>query len=136
VLLADPAAGLVGAAHAGRQGMAAGVVPELVDAMVQAGADPRRMRALIGPMICGGCYEVPAQMRDDVAALVPGSACSTRMGTPGIDIRAGVRAQLTGAGITGVADDDRCTAESDDLYSYRRDGSTGRFAGVIWLAER
>jgi polyphenol oxidase len=136
VLLADPAAGLVGAAHAGRQGMAAGVVPALVTAMVQAGAEPRRMHALVGPMICGGCYEVPAQMRDEVAAVVPGSACSTRKGTPGIDIRAGLRAQLTSAGIAEVTDDDRCTAESDDLYSYRRDGSTGRFAGLIWLAER
>jgi polyphenol oxidase len=135
VLLADPAARLVGAAHSGRVGMAAGVVPELVAAMVRAGADPGRMHALIGPMICGGCYEVPAEMRDEVAGLVPGSACTTRKGTPGVDIRAGVRAQLLRAGVTAIADDSRCTTESDELYSYRRDGTTGRFAGLIWLTE-
>lgn len=133
VLLADPQARLVGAAHAGRPGMAAGVVPALVAAMVDAGAEPARMHALIGPSICGRCYEVPARMRDDVAALVPGSACVTRQGTPGIDLRAGLHGQLASAGIAAIADDLRCTAESGELYSYRRDGHTGRFAGLIWL---
>ncbi len=133
VLLADPIARLVGAAHAGRSGMAAGVVSALVTAMAQAGADPARMHAVIGPAICGACYEVPEKMRDEVAAVVPGSACATRRGTPGIDLRAGLRAQLAEAGVTEVADDARCTAETADLYSYRRDGITGRFAGLIWL---
>lgn len=133
VLLADPDARLVGAAHAGRPGMAAGVVPALVAAMIEAGAEPPRMHALVGPSICGRCYEVPARMRDEVAAVVPGSACRTRQGTPGIDLRAGLHAQLAGAGISAIADDLRCTAESSELYSYRRDGETGRFAGLIWL---
>lgn len=133
VLLADPVARLVGAAHAGRPGMVAGVVPALVGAMARAGADPARMYALIGPAVCGGCYEVPAQMRDEVAALVPASACLTRKGTPAIDMRAGLHAQLTAAGITRITDDRRCTVETADLYSYRRDGTTGRFAGLIWL---
>lgn len=133
VLLADPHARLVGAAHAGRPGMAAGVVPALVAAMIEAGAEPTRMHALVGPSICGRCYEVPAWMRDGVAAVVPGSACVTRKGTPGIDLRAGLHAQLASAGISAIIDDLRCTAESGELYSYRRDGDTGRFAGVIWL---
>ena len=133
VLLADPVARLVGAAHAGRPGMAAGVVTALVTDMEKAGADPGRMHALIGPAVCGACYEVPGEMRDEVAALVPGSACVTRKGTPGLDLRAGLRAQLAGAGIARITDDRRCTAETADLYSYRRDGNTGRFAGLIWL---
>jgi polyphenol oxidase len=133
VLLADPHARLIGAAHSGRPGTAAGVVPALVAAMTGAGAEPARMHALIGPAICGRCYEVPAWMRDDVAAAAPGSACVTSKGTPGIDIRAGIHAQLARAGVSAIADDPRCTAESGELYSYRRDGTTGRFAGVIWL---
>lgn len=133
VLLADPDARLVGAAHAGRPGMAAGVVPALVAAMIGAGAEPARMHALVGPSVCGRCYEVPAWMRDEVAAAVPGSACVTSKGTPGIDLRAGLHAQLASAGISAIADDARCTAESAELYSYRRDGDTGRFAGAIWL---
>ncbi len=134
VLLADSRAGIVAAAHAGREGMAAGVVAETVRAMSAAGADPARMHAVIGPHICGGCYEVPEQMRARVAAMVPDASCVTRKGTPGIDIRAGIEAQLAHAGVRNVTADGRCTAETPALYSYRRDGRTGRFAGLIWLA--
>jgi polyphenol oxidase len=134
VLVADPVARIVGAAHAGREGLAAGVVPALVLAMSGAGARPGQMHAMIGPMICGGCYQVPAALRDRVAAVVPEAGCSTRTGTPGIDIRAGVEAQLASAGVRHTSGDRRCTAETPDLFSYRRDGSTGRFAGLVWLA--
>ena len=98
VLLADPQARIIGAAHAGREGMAAGVVTELLSAMSAAGADPARMHAVIGPHICGGCYEVPAEMRARIAGKVPESGCVTRKGTPGIDVGAGVEAQLAGPG--------------------------------------
>ncbi len=134
VLLADPQARIVGAAHSGRPGTARGVVPALVRAMTEAGADPARMHAIIGPAICGRCYEVPEDMRDAVAAVVPGSGCVTRAGTPGLDITAGVAAQLATAGVREIRIDGRCTAEDPDLYSYRRDGRTGRFAGLVWLA--
>jgi polyphenol oxidase len=134
VLVADPQARIVGAAHAGREGMAAGVVTELLSAMSAAGADPARMHAVIGPHICGGCYEVPAEMRDRVAGKVPEAGCVTRKGTPGVDVGAGVEAQLARAGVASVACDPRCTAETPSLYSYRRDGRTGRLAGLIWLA--
>jgi YfiH family protein len=133
VLVADPVAGLAGAAHAGRPGLALGVVPALIAAMTAAGADPGRMRALIGPSICGRCYEVPAALRDEVEAAAPGSACVSRKGTPGIDLRAGLHRQLDAAGVAAVSDDRRCPAESAELYSYRRDGVTGRFAGLVWL---
>jgi len=133
VLLADPEARIVGAAHAGREGMAAGVVTELVTAMSGAGADPARVHAVIGPHICGACYEVPAELRARVAGQEPESACVTRAGAPGIDIGAGIEAQLARAGVRTVAADQRCTAETPELYSYRRDGLTGRFAGLIWL---
>jgi len=134
VLIADAEARIAGAAHAGRAGLAAGVVPELVSAMARAGALASRMHAVIGPMICGACYEVPGQLRDAVAQAAPGSGCVTRSGRPGIDIRAGLEAQLESSGVPSVTSDRRCTAESPELYSYRRDGRTGRFAGVIWLA--
>jgi polyphenol oxidase len=134
VLLADPGARIVGAAHAGREGMAAGVVTELLAAMSAAGADPARVHAVIGPHICGGCYEVPEQMRAAVAGRVPEAGCVTRAGTPGIDVGAGVEAQLARVGVRTVTRDPRCTAETPGLYSYRRDGRTGRFAGFVWLA--
>jgi polyphenol oxidase len=135
VLLADPDAGLVGAAHAGRAGMEAGVVPVLIRAMAAAGAAPSRMRALIGPAVCGGCYEVPEGLRARVSAAVPQAHCVTRRGLPGLDITAGIAAQLAAAGIPDVRHDGRCTAESPELYSHRRDRRTGRFAAVIWLGD-
>jgi polyphenol oxidase len=134
VLLADPEARIVGAAHAGREGMAAGVVTELLSAMSAAGADPARMHAVIGPHICGGCYEVPGEMRARIAGKVPESGCVTRKGTPGVDVGAGVEAQLARAGVAAVTRHPRCTAETPSLYSYRRDGRTGRLAGLVWLA--
>ena len=134
VLVADPVARIVGVAHAGREGMAAGVVPALITAMTGAGASPARMRALTGPSICGGCYEVPAEMQARVSAAVPHSRCQTYDGTAGLDIAAGLRAQLGAAGVGWFRSVPQCTKESADLFSYRRDGTTGRSAGVIRLA--
>ncbi|MBO2452323.1 peptidoglycan editing factor PgeF [Actinomadura barringtoniae] len=135
VLIADPVAGVVGVAHSGRPGTAAGVVPALVTEMTEHGADPERMRAAVGPAACGGCYEVPAEMRDEVEAAAPGSYATTSKGTPGVDIRAGIAAQLAAHGVASVAIDPRCTIESPGLFSYRREGRTGRFAGFVWLKD-
>ena len=133
VLLADPAGGHVGAAHCGRPGLAAGVVPRTVAAMRDRGAGD--LTAWIGPHVCGGCYEVPAEMQDDVAARVPEARATTTWGTPSLDLGAGVRAQLEAAGVT-VHDVSRCTRESADLYSYRRDGArSGRLAGLVVLGD-
>ena len=130
VLLADPDAGVIGAAHAGRPGVAAGVVPAMVQAMRDLGAYD--ISAWIGPHICGGCYEVPESMRAEVSAIEPTTHVTTSWGTPGLDIGAGVRAQLTREAVTWVSWEE-CTMESPDLYSYRRDGdAAGRLAGVIW----
>jgi YfiH family protein len=71
VLLADPVAGVVAAAHAGRAGMAAGVIDATLEAMTALGAEPARSVARVGPTVCGRCYEVPAQLRDEVGAVVP-----------------------------------------------------------------
>jgi YfiH family protein len=133
VLLADPQAGVVGVAHAGRVGAAAGVLAATLAAMEGLGARAGDCEALLGPAVCGACYEVPAEMRDEVGAALPGSATRTRRGTPGLDLRAGLRAQLAALGVVKVGVDPRCTVEDPDLYSYRRDRRTGRLAAVTWL---
>ncbi len=132
VLLVEPDTGIVGAAHSGRAGTEAGVVPALVRAMTAAGARPARMHGLVGPAICGGCYEVPARLQARVAEAVPLARCVTRSGAPGIDIRAGIAAQLAELGVRRVRHDLRCTAETSNLCSHRRDGAAGRFAALIW----
>lgn len=133
VLLADPVARVVGAAHAGRPGLAAGVVPAVVEAMVALGADPARMTAATGPAVCGRCYEVPEALRAEVAAVVPASRATTRRGTPALDIPGGVHAQLAEAGVRDRTSSPVCTLESRDHFSYRREQRTGRLAGFVWL---
>ncbi|WP_167532676.1 peptidoglycan editing factor PgeF [Streptomyces alboniger] len=133
VLLADPAAGVVAAAHAGRPGMVAGVVPAAVEAMVKLGAEPGRITARTGPAVCGRCYEVPGAMRDDVAAVEPAAYAETSWGTPAVDVTAGVHAQLERLGVRDREQSPVCTLESADHFSYRRDRTTGRLAGYVWL---
>jgi purine-nucleoside/S-methyl-5'-thioadenosine phosphorylase / adenosine deaminase len=131
VLLADAEAGVVAAVHAGRPGLAAGVVPAAVAAMRDLGATD--VAAWVGPRVCGGCYEVPDQLRADVAAVVPASFAETTWGTPALDLGAGVRAQLAEASVRLVHESGRCTREDEDLYSYRRQGEeSGRLAGLVW----
>ena len=131
VLLADPASGWIAAAHSGRPGLAAGVVPAVIAALRERGADPSV--AWIGPHVCGACYEVPAEMQHEVAAVVPESRSTTSWGTPALDLGAGVRVQLEAAGIADVRVVDACTREDASWPSHRRDGAAAtRFAGVIW----
>ncbi|WP_405643036.1 peptidoglycan editing factor PgeF [Streptomyces sp. NBC_00019] len=133
VLLADPVAGVVGAAHAGRPGMIAGVVPAAVRAMTELGAEPARIVARTGPAVCGRCYEVPDAMRADVAAVEPTAYAETSWGTPAVDVTAGVHAQLERLGVRDREQSPVCTLESGDHFSYRRDRTTGRLAGYVWL---
>ncbi|KFG75990.1 peptidoglycan editing factor PgeF [Streptomyces mutabilis] len=133
VLLADPAVGVVAAAHAGRPGLVAGVVPAAVRAMTELGADPARITARTGPAVCGRCYEVPEDMRAEVAAVEPAAYAETSWGTPAVDVSAGVHAQLERLGVRDRAQSPVCTLESKDHFSYRRDRTTGRLAGYVWL---
>lgn len=129
VLLADPVAGVIGAAHAGRPGVLSGVVPRTVAEMRSLGA--RQITAWVGPHVCGSCYEVPAEMQAEVVAAEPTTLAVTSWGTPSLDLGAGVRAQLEREDVA-VVDAARCTREDADLYSYRRDGAAaGRLAGLI-----
>lgn len=133
ILLSDEEAGVIAAVHAGRVGARIGIVPRVVEAMVELGAVPARIGAFLGPAASGRQYEVPAAMRADVDKHLPGSATTTVRNTPGLDIPAGVRAQLLAAGVSAVAQDPRCTIEDRTLFSHRREGSTGRIASVVWM---
>ena len=133
VLLVDPVAGVVAAVHAGREGVRRGVVPATLAAMTRLGSRPGDVEALLGPAVCGADYEVPQTMQAEVARVAPASAVRTRTGTPGLDLRAGIAEMLRGAGVGQVVHDPRCTVEDRRLFSHRRDGVTGRQAGVVWL---
>lgn len=132
VLLADAVAGVVAVAHAGRRGLAAGILPATLAAMVKLGAVPAAVTAATGPAIGPCCYEVPAQLQAEVAAAVPGTAAPTRHGTPALDLPAGVVGVLRRAGVRRCTRSRVCTADDPAYFSHRRDGVTGRFAGYAW----
>jgi hypothetical protein len=133
VLLADADAGVVGAVHAGRLGMALDIATRAVERMRAQGASA--ITAWVGPHVCGECYEVPEQLRAEVAGAVPESWSTTSWGTPALDIGAGVRAQLGTAGVE-VRAVGGCTLEEGRFHSFRRDGAAaGRVAGIIWIKD-
>ncbi|AZI57671.1 peptidoglycan editing factor PgeF [Nakamurella antarctica] len=133
ILAYDEQVGVIGVAHAGRQGAAAGIGPELLRCMVSAGSSVSGISIVLGPAICGRCYEVPASMRDLVDRALPGSACESAVGTAGLDLRAGLARQFRALGVSGVVVDSCCTAEDPAFFSHRRDAPTGRQAGLLWL---
>lgn len=134
VLLGRSTAAVV---HAGRVGMVGDVVTRAVDRLREVDdpdTDGGPVSAWIGPSVCGACYEVPAALRDEVAAVEPSTRSTTAWGTPALDVAAGVRAQLERAGVADVVVVPGCTREEPRLHSYRRDGAaSGRTAGLVWL---
>ncbi|ARV82124.1 YfiH like protein [Mycobacterium intracellulare subsp. chimaera] len=133
VLMADARAGVAAAVHAGRVGAQRGVVARTVEAMLELGARPHDISALLGPAVSGLNYEVPAAMADEVEAALPGSRTTTGAGTPGLDLRAGIACQLQGLGVTAIDIDPRCTVGDPTLFSHRRDAPTGRLASLVWM---
>jgi YfiH family protein len=132
VLLADGEAGVVAAVHAGRPGLLAGVVPAAIEQMRDLGA--REIKAVVGPSVCGRCYEVPEELREVAGQVAPAAVAVSWSGTPAIDVAAGVVSQLR-ANDVAVQWVPGCAREDSSLFSYRRDGLTGRFAGIVVLAQ-
>lgn len=134
VLLGDVAHGpyVVAVAHAGRPGVQHGVIAATVERMRAAGA--HTIEAWLGPSVCGQCYEVPAQLRADVAAVVPEAFATTSWGTPSLDLPAAVRVQLAELGVTSHVPGP-CTLEHPEFFSHRRavrDGEAeGRLIGFV-----
>ena len=120
----------VAVVHVGRKGLVNGVALAAIEVMQDMGAS--EISAIIGPSICGACYEVSQEIHDEVIALHPAAHAVTPQGTPALNLPAALRVVLEGAHIS-VTDESRCTVENGDLYSYRRDGVTGRQAGIISL---
>lgn len=120
----------VAAVHVGRKGLLNGVTIKTLEVMRDMGSTD--IRAIIGPSICGSCYEVSQEIYDEVIALHPAAASRTTHGNVSLDLPAALRAVLTGQGVE-IRDEFSCTVENPELFSYRRDGVTGRQAGIISL---
>ena len=125
VLIADPAAKVVAAAHAGWRGALAGVVEAAIEAMVALGASPERMVAAIGPCIGPASYEVGLEFLDAFRAADPANARFFAAGVSPqkrlFDLPAFVLARLAAAGVREAEWIGRDTyAESDFFFSNRR----------------
>ena len=121
----------VAAVHVGRKGLLNRVAEKAIDVMRE--ISDAQISAIIGPAICGKCYEVSPEIFSEVTASHPESASQTRSNTPSLDLVAALISDLGKLGITEIDNQSRCTLEDKDLYSYRRDGATGRQAGLVWL---
>jgi YfiH family protein len=137
VLFCDRAGTRVAAAHAGWRGLHAGVLEKSIAAM---GCEPAEILAWLGPAIGPAAFEVGGEVREAfvaeqaeaVAAFVP----SASEGKWLADIYQLARLRLARAGVTAIYGGECCTfSDSEQFYSYRRDGQTGRMASIIWLEE-
>ncbi|MGE5087594.1 MAG: peptidoglycan editing factor PgeF [Candidatus Levyibacteriota bacterium] len=135
VLLCDRDGEVVGAAHAGWRGLAAGVLENTVAAM---GCAPARVLAWLGPAIGRRAFEVGDEVRDAFVAVDPGATTAFEPGaTAGkwlADLDALARRRLARAGVHDVHGGGMCTMSDPSRYfSYRRDRTRARMAALIWL---
>ena len=121
----------VAAVHVGRAGLINSITANVLSVMQTMGA--KNIYAHIGPSICGTCYEVGADIYDQVVSEFPLAASKTSAGTLALDLAKALEGQLLSEGVA-VSRSDVCTLEDQGYFSYRRDAITGRQAGVIWLS--
>lgn len=121
--------GWIAAVHCGWQGLVSGVVASALAGMSAGGSRLEEPLAHVGPTICARCYPVDADRAAQVAAVAPQAVVTGDRGYA-VDLRAGLADQFHELGVTATWDP-RCTAEAEELYSYRRDGRTGRQALTI-----
>ena len=121
---------IVAAVHVGRAGLVNSIALKALSRMRSLGAID--VHAIIGPSICGKCYEVPFEMQQDVLSKHPKAFSTTYKSTPGLDLSGALIADLVSQGVTYEASS-ICTMESEHYFSHRRNNPTGRFAGVVSL---
>jgi polyphenol oxidase len=145
VLLADPHARVIGAAHAGWRGAVAGVLEATIEAMERLGAAPGQIRAAIGPMIRQSNYEVGVDLiaRFDAEDRASSRffAAAPRPGHALFDLGGYIAARLERAGVGNVEDLRLCTyADPERFFSYRRtthraEADYGRHVNAIALTD-
>ena len=120
----------VAAVHVGRKGLMNEVALQAIDVMLEMGAG--EITAIIGPAICGRCYEVSEDVYQEVVTSHPFAQSTTAKGSLALDLPRALIEQLSRHSLT-VVNESTCTVEDSNLFSYRRDGVTGRQAGIITL---
>lgn len=122
---------VVAAVHVGRRGLVNSVAIKTIELMREMGAQD--ISATIGPAICGRCYEVSADIHQEIISHFPVADSRTNSGSLALDLPKALSAVLHNAGISVDASQGECTVEDTNFFSYRRDGVTGRQAGLVRL---
>ena len=138
VLLCDRSGRGVAAVHAGWRGLAAGVIEAATARLCDAcGVTGRDILAWLGPAIGPEAFEVGGEVRGALLAKYPAAGDAFRPSAGGrwlADLYALGRAALAARGVTEISGGGWCTyQDAARFYSYRRDGTTGRMATLIWL---
>lgn len=143
VVLADPIAGVIATAHAGRPGLELKIISKTVDQMIRRGASVSQIKAAVGPCICEACYEVPQQMAQKFVQNTGTEPSVTKWGTTGISLREAAANELESCGVIDIKHIDVCTYEragiDGEFFSHRwstkhptvTGARSGRFAGVV-----
>lgn len=140
VVLSDDRGSVLGAAHAGWKGLAAGVLEETLALMLLKQPKATGWRAWIGPGIGATAFQVGADVRDAFAAelaLDPNLCLVDPLVAERwrLDLAGLAQLRLHRMGVTDVEQSRRCTVNNPkQFFSYRRDSQTGRMATVAWLA--
>ena len=134
VLFCSDDGSVIGAAHAGWRGLAAGVLENTIAAMR---VPPEKILAWLWPAAGPQAYEVGNEVRAafvDVDARAAPAFNPTRPGHWLCDLYSLARLRLAAAGVARVHGGGLCTiSDPQRFYSYRRDGRTGRMANLIWI---
>lgn len=129
LLLWDEIEHIVAAVHVGRRGLLNEIALKTVNVMNSLGAE--RVQGILGPSICGKCYEVGADVYEEVGSTFLAARAMTSKGTLSLDLPAALSRELSQVGVK-TSRSPICTVENSNFFSYRRDGLTGRQAGLIW----
>jgi len=123
--------GVLGAVHAGWRGLEAGIIESCVELLRTKSAEP--ISAVVGPSIGPECYEFGEEDLERLSAKFgPSIRSLTSDGRPALDVRWGIRNELSRLNVTVVFEDDTCTSCDHQLYSFRGRGELGRQAFVVW----
>lgn len=138
VLMADATAGIIAAVHSGWRGTVAGIAGKAVSGMVRMGAVPHRIKAVMGPSICTGCFEVGHEVAQIFNDTFPGiQTVDNSHLKPHIDLSAAIRATLYDVGVEpeNISGPPACSmCNHSDYFSARRLGiKSGRTLSVIML---
>jgi YfiH family protein len=143
VLFTSRAGDVVGAAHAGWRGLSGGVLENTIQQMcaLSLGLTPQDILAWMGPAIGPTAFEVGEDVLEAYAGHQPpilSHAFTPIVGRPGkyfANLYLLAQDRLNTLGVGQIDGGRFCTfTDQENFFSYRRDGITGRFGSLIWIA--